>query len=744
MSRTSQNKGFTLLELVFAAAIAVILLGMTAVSMRPVIDQEGPRGLAHSLAADLRAARAEAMRSGRPVAFCFASDSRTNSLTRAAHVRVGEQKGKLWRTLSYESEYDATIFLGKWGDAVSERFNIPDGWRASTSRETALYFAPDGRAYSEDLLSLDGRYPLVVASAMEGTFNGAEGTLSGVVNPQTIWVSQRGTIEVKTDQTPLGTLPRTGSKDLTVARLGDEPAGSGAAPTIVSSTFLPGQVDGLETAGIGQNFVQIHPNQKDGQQLEYGLATIEVRAEDADGGPLRYVLAATTSTGDAGKFSVSEQQGELSFLYDEVARRHLWKTVVSWRPPPSAPANRTYQLFLTVYDPEGHSVEVSTEAGLLPAVTSLPPARIVVCSTGQQMYLTNLDGANEVRITRDGPEYSPFFSQDGSCIFSFHDLDAAAGHRELRSRPANGSIGYARLADFQGATSNILYDPTYTFAALLSPAGTHNFDWGQVTESSGGGGGEEDGGGGTEYNFSNGSNSVPVSNVFILNLMSSDPPVRVTSMGTGEFFWAANARHTFFFGEEVPLPEITEHGYGPFSPNPGHEEIRLAKYLVGFPPTLVDSEVEAVSAAGRVYNPAHQGWYLVVDGNRLSAHNQSTGVSQLLYTAPGGFERSDSGRPNPSWSADGERVAFIASPGPSARVISLRVLDSDFSLLSSPEVDFELAVADASRAQLSPAGEWIYFLRGGNVMRAVNQTGSPLVDITDHLEIDVADYVISP
>lgn len=742
-----RRRGFSLLELIFAASISVIMLAMSFVAMRPTIEQEGPQGLAFTLAADLRAARAEAMRSGRPVAVCFASDSRTNSLTRSAYLRVGEQKGKVWRTLSYDSEFEATIFLGRWGDAVSESFNIPNGWRTSTARETAIYFSPDGRAYSEDLHALKGRYPLVVASAMEGTFNGREGTLSAVRNPQTVWVSQRGTIEVKPGALPLGELPTTGRAELPVALLREDSNPTGSAPVILSSSFLPEQIDGLSSAGIGQNFVQIHPNQKDGQQLEYGLATIAVQAEDIDGGPLRYTLSATASSGDPGKFSVSQQSGDLSFIYDEAARRHVWSAVVSWRPPPSASADLTYELTLTVHDPEGNSTEVSTSAGLLPSVTSLPPARLVVCSNSREMYLANLDGANEVLLTRSGEEYSPFFSQDGSCVFSFHDLDSA-GNRELRSRPANGSVGFARLASFRGSTSNVVYDPTYTFVAITNPNGFHDFDWGQVTtesdSDSGSGDDDDDDDGGSSTTFSSGATAIAVSNVFILNLMSTDPPILVTSKGEGHFYWAANARHTFYYSENVPLPKIMDQGYGPFSPVPGYEVVRKSKYLVGFPPAVVDSEVEAVSAEGRVYNPANRDWYLRVEGNRLVMYNGASGSGYTLHDAGGGIQHADWGRDNPSWSADGERVVFVASPGGSARVVSMRVLDSSFQPLSSPQVDFELTTSNPSKAQLSPGGEWVYFVRGGNLMRADNRSGSTPVDITAHLDREISDYVVSP
>lgn len=742
MFNRSRNQGFTLLELVFASAIALILLAMTSVAMRPAIEQEGPLGLAYSLAADLRAARSEAMRGGRTVAFCFASEHRTNSLTRSAHIRVGDQKGKVWRSVGYESEYDATIFIGRWGTQDLERFDIPSGWAVSTAKETALYFAPDGHAYSEDIYPLDGRYPLVVASGFAGNFQGPMGTLSSARNPQTVWVSQSGTIEVETGKLPLGILPAGIHSELTVAKLEPETADSGSSPTILSSVFMPEQIEGLPSSGIGQNYVQIHPNQREGQQLEYGLATIEVKAEDIDGGPLTYELSAEASSGDVGKFSVSRQVGDMSFVYDEATHKHLWKTVVSWRPPPSAPIDLNYQLSLTVRDPQGNFVVASTKAGLLPSVTSLPPARIVVCSTDKKLFLTNLDGANEVLITRSGAEYSPFFSQDGSCLFSFHDFPGT-GNRELRSRPANGSIGFSRLAGFRGSSSDVIVDPTYTFAALINPAGDFAFDWGQVTSSTSDSSDEDGGGSTTTYSFHSDHTEVPVSNVLILNLMASDPPVVVTRQGTGEFFWAANARHTFYFGEEVPLPKITEQGFGPFSPQPGYETVKKAKYLVGFPPHAVDSDVAPVSATGRLYSPANRDWYLIVEGSQLSVRNDLTGESRVLYSSPAGFEKSAFGRANPSWSADGEQVAFVASPGPSAKVVSMHALDANFQLQPTT-IKFEENIPHASHAQLSPTGKWIYFLKGPHLLRAENTTGRELIDIAKHLDVDIEDYVISP
>lgn len=546
MSRPANNRGMTLLELMFACAIVAVMLTMTAVSMRPTIEQEGSRGLAHTLAADLRAARAEALRSGRPVAVCFASDNKTNSLSRSGYIKQGDQRGNIWRGFNYETEYDATIFIGKWGDAVRERFDMPVGWSLSTSRETALFFGADGKAYSEDIYALDGRYPLLVAQSMAGDFGGPGGSLSAVRHPHTVWVSQSGTIEIELHRVPVGELPPGGSQELTVASLRDEPRSLDNPPSIVSASFLPKPAEGLDVAGIGQNYVQIHPSQREGQQLEYGLATIEVKAEDLDGGPLRYTLKATANAGEGGNFSIADQEGDLSFVYDTALRRHVWKTTVSWRPPRLAPAGRTYNLSLTVHDPDANTAEVSTQADLLPAVTSLPAARIVVVTLDGRMFLTNLDGANEVLLTRDGKEFGPFFSQDGSIIFSFHD-EPGSGARQLRGRPANGALSYLQLATFPNSTAKILFDPTYTFAAVIKPEVEYNFAWGDVTESTSTTT-NEDGSTSTDtsYSFDQGGTPMMVSGVSILNLMANDPPIKLTDTGKN-FYWAANARHTFFF-----------------------------------------------------------------------------------------------------------------------------------------------------------------------------------------------------
>ena len=731
----SQEAGFTLLEVVFSLVIAVIMMAMTTVAMRPSIEQEGARGLAYTLASDLRAARAEAIRSGHPVAFCFPSDGQTNSLSRSANIRKGDQRGEVSRSVSYASEYAATIFIGKWSGGQHDTYSkISPSWKASTSRESALFFGPDGRAYSEDLAQIEGRYPLVIASTMEVHSGGPEGELKKARNPQTIWVAKGGAVEVEENRVPGGELPQGGTDQLAVAQLAPETHVGGNAPTLVDANFLPQQIEGIDSAGIGQNFIQIHPNQRDGQQLEYGLATIEVKAEDRDGGPLTYVLSAEPSTGDPGNFSIAKQEGEMTYVYDNDKHGFLWKAVVSWRPPPGAPVDCTYELSMTISDPDGNTVVASTQAGLLPGIVNLPAARIVMETNNGRLFLTNLDGANEIRITTPGsPEYDPFFSRDGSSIFSFYRNDD--GTRQLRGRPANGSREWVGLATLSGASTALHFDPTLTYAAIMTPAGNETFPYGVLVTVSPGPPPDYD----VEYHNS----TVPVTHIDIVNLMSTDPPISITNKGDGSFIWAADARHTFRFGEEQPTPLINPFGLGPFNEAPGHEVHDETRSLVGYPPMTVPHSGDIESAAGRIYNPADEDWYLIVEGDKLMARNQITNAHITVHDGANYEFDVEDLRENPSWSADGERVAYVVSPGADAHVFAKHILTEGMLPRPAQQI-LDLPAAWAHSAQLSPEGRWTYYQRSEAVFRAENRDGGKVVNISKHLDANIEDFAVSP
>ena len=759
----AKMRAFTLMEIVFGFLIVAILLGLTATNLRSSVQQEGPRGLAYTLASDLRAARAEAQRSGKMVAVGFASEGRSNSLSRSAVIRKGDQRGHISRILNYGNEYKGAIFLGTWPGSQETTVDVPLGWDMSTADTTTIYFRPDGSAFSNELPAIEGNYPLVVATSFLGNLNGPSGTLSHALNPHTVWVSAAGSVTVDESSVPSGTLPvPTGEAVMSVAELDLSKEPSPSSPNVIFTKFLPEKVDGLDMASIGQNFVSVHPNQKEGGYLEYGVATIEIKAKDSDGGPLTYRLEATASRGAPGEFTVSNLEGKMRYVFDETEKDHVWHSVISWRPPPGAAPDLVYDLKVTVQDPEGNSVEIVSGARL-PRVTSLPPSRLVMNTADRRLYLANLDGANEIHINKNGGEFLPFFSADGSRVFSFHDQGTT---RELRSRAADGSSSFERLATFQnGGGTEVKYDPTYTYAAIINADGfeTYAWDWIKVIPGSSGTTNED----GTttgetapsyELHHGNPPNTPTKYKILIVNLMSNDPPIQVTDRAARTephpgsqpevFRWhpglGLGEKYTFFYHERTVADMVTNHNYT-YIPQPGWkiDDTVPARRLDGYPPSIASVPNFEGDASEHFYNPAQPTWFMQIDGSgsaqRLAL--RKTGGTEDITLFTGNIENVPEQKRTPTWSADGQSVAFVVS---GSKVVTMKVLDESHAALPSPITDFVLDAPGLSMAQIAPNGKWVYYLRGGKLYRSENATGAPEVDISTRIDANLIGYVIAP
>ncbi len=738
----SQSHGYSLLEILMALALLGILIAITTVSLRSRTEQEGPRGLAIALASELRAARSEAQKSGQLVAVCFPSDEKKNSLSRSAVIRRGAQKGAVWRNLSFESEFAATIFLGTWPGSELELTDLPPSWNTSTRNEIAIFFRPDGTAFSNDLPAVDGALPIVIGSALMGNFSGPTGQLAGAVNPQTIWVSSSGSIQVEPNKVAVGTLPSAGEKHLSVASLDLKELPS-SSPEIINPVLYPEPVDDDEGTGIGQSFVQLHPFQKSGEQLEYGLATIEVNAKDADGGPLSYVLSAESvdSSGDPGNFTIPELKGPMKFVLDRKTNQYLWKAVVSWRPPPGAPTDSTYFLTLTVIDPEGNEAIASSKAGLLPKITALPPARIAMVTSNNRLFITNLDGGGEVRANPGETDKMPFFSRDGSQLFTFHP--GASGHT-LRSRLSDGTPNFETLASISGKPEDVWIDPTGCFAMITDNIRSGvAFPWGRVIIT---GGGKDDSPSATpQY----GDTTRSLQSINVINLMTGDRIHLTDDARADSFEWASNHTHLFSYVDvkETPLKELkgttpVVYDYGWHHEPPGLTEPTLAKQLSGNPFAAVNSSLPVVSSRARRYNPANPDWYAQVIGGVLKVAHRD-GVQEKTI-ASGAFESNAWGPQNPTWSANGQHLVAIQSPGSGATIKSFRVFDSAGKLLASPTSTYSKALPNASLAQLDPEGKWVYYLQDSNIFRSTNDSHQKTINISGHINGTMDDYVISP
>lgn len=245
-SRVFRPHGLTFLEIMFGFLIVSVLLSLTTVSLRGSIRQEGSRGLAYALAEDLRAARADAQGSGVPVAFCFPTDEGENPFCCSFMALKGEQRGRFSRAHNYAGEFEGAIFIGEWPGASTATEPLPGAWHSSVSGQAAIFFRPDGTAFSNEIPLVDGRYPLVVGSAFRLSSNGELGlpTIDAVSNPYTVSVSPAGTIRVEDRVVPGAPLPQALELPSPAAPDLEAPRAEGM-PTILSVTTLPERTEGF-------------------------------------------------------------------------------------------------------------------------------------------------------------------------------------------------------------------------------------------------------------------------------------------------------------------------------------------------------------------------------------------------------------------------------------------------------------------------------------------------------------------
>lgn len=728
LRRLARARGFTLLELVFGFAIVSIFLAMTAVSLKDSVNREGPKALAYTLASDIKSARAEAQRSGQLVAYCLPSEGKTNSFAQAALLRKGQQRGLFERAFGYGREYSGYIFTGSWPGSRLENFELPGDWALSTAGELPLYFRPDGTAFSPDIPSIDGSYAFVVGSKFSSTGGGADGVLTAIENPNTVWVSQSGNISVEEGRVPGSPLPKGGDlpKVASIDTFTANPDPS--APKIADIKFLPEQVSGLGKVGLGQNYVNVHPDQKESERLEYGLATMRIRAKDADGGPVYYKVEALASKGDSGKFSVSRQSGAMDYLYDRSSGQYYWESVVSWRPPPGADEAIEYELQVTVLDEQGRSDTTASGAGLLPVVATLPPVRMVLATSDGVMYLANVEGASLVRLTQPGQaERDPFFSQDGSRIYSFRDVPS--GGQQFRVRNADGSQDFRVLRTFSSdITGTLKYDPTYHYVAYYDPGNTTTTPYTYKKEQAWGKG----------WRLVDAIGYHTSLRLEVLHLLADEPPITISSTmdGGSSYFWDARRKHTIVFAQSLPKGEEGSKRFGNYVHQPGFAVNTQASKLEGFPPVQRSVNPDGAQPSdNRTYNPASENWYLYTAPTGLwLAKTDGSVNSNLTSSALVG---------RPSWSSDGTQVTYVENLGGSQRVVAKRVLGTDMALKSFVSL-YQATGSGLSNPQLAPTGQWIFYQQNGVVYRAVNAAGATKVNISAKTGKAIASYVVSP
>jgi type II secretory pathway pseudopilin PulG len=751
----SDRRGFTLLEVLVVFFLTATLIGITALSLRRTTDQEGSRGLAFAVASDLRAARAEAQRSGALVAYCLPRSD--TPFARSAVTRKGEQRGDIYRTHGYSGDFDASIFVGGWpGAALAPGEDLPDDWQTAVTSQHAIFFRPDGTAFSSTVPRLNGHFHLLVGRGftLAGEVAGLP-SLSAVTDPNLITVSESGSVSVVERQTPAGSVPAGGEPPADVAEIAETAPPSEAGPTITDIRFLPSRVPGLEP-GIGQTYTQIHPEQREGDDLEYGLATLEVRASDPSGGPLYYELTSTPTAGLPGNFSAQGQGGRMTYT-PRADGGWDWTSVVAWRPPPGASPDTEYEFQVRVYNDRGLEHVVASGAGLLPVFRTLDSPRLAIAANDGQVYLANIDGASLLRATRDLEiESRPFFSPDGTRLFTFNDSDPDSS--QLIVRNADGT-GRRILSDIPISSDEIevKFDPLYAFAAYSFESTPPVFDYYVPVEVPNYGGGGDDGWTPPEYEITGPFPGSPSQSrtLKILHLNSQDELTLTVALSTeGGALWGWDGTRPFHINfqeyiakDTVSAPGIVVSGPNPYIPAPGYQNSDYqTKQLLGYPPTVVDAGLAPPQPNYTAYrNLVSPQWTLAKydsleagEGTYLRLRNTATSANEDLGAV-------DEVMGEPNWSSDGTSVIYIQRDGAGNFRLQSRKLLTETGGLDVEAPVTVLTRNGVSDPKLSPDGQFVYYRQSGHLWRCRVQADSEstVVRLSGAVPSGVRSYAIT-
>lgn len=744
MALRKRPGGFSLVEMMLVFFMAATLIGITAVSLRRTIDREGPRGLAYAVASDLRAARAEAQRSGSQVAYCLPRGTGDALFARSAVTRKGEQRADVYRTHGYEGDFDASIFVGGWSGASLGPAPSPPlsaDWQTGLDGQHSIIFRPDGTAFSPTIPRKDGHFPLLTGGAF--SVGGGEAglpSLTAVTDPYLIWVSESGSVSVVEHTTPVGDLPASGEVPAQIAQILSTALPAPAAPDITDIRYLPSRVPGLDP-GLSQSYAQIHPEQREGADLEYGLATLELSATDPSGGPLYYQLSSTPSKGDfAGNFSSQNDRGRMNYIQDPVTGQWKWSAIVAWRPPPGAESDTEFQFRVRVFNDRGLEDVVESGAGLLPVFRTLDSPRLALEEEGSgNIFIANIDGASIMEVTQGaGNESRPFFSPDGTRMFTFNGTDASSS--QLIVRNADGT-GRRVLSDIPRSSDDveIKFDPLYAFAAYSYESEPPTFPFFTLEEvpiSSG----SDDTMMEIHYNvIGPHDGQPPVSKTLKILHLNSQEELTLTLALSGEgstnWGWDGTRRFHINFQEyvgadPVPVPGPVISGPDPYIPSPGYKSSGYrTKQLLGYPPTVVDvgdapAQPNYHSYKNRRTEANFTRWVLAKydtleagEGTYLRLRDPEGGTNEDLGV-------TDQVLGEPSWSNDGRSVIYLCRDGAGNFRLVNRVLLSGSGDASPQGPVTVLTQNGVTNPKLSPDGDYVYFLRGAHLWRCRVQENS--------------------
>ena len=147
-----ERRGFSLLELLLAASIAMMVAGFRY-SLSHGRESAMSSGLAQEVAEELRAARQQAISKQKPVALGFPGGASCQSFYQLEGLSVPQ----VVRQIDYSETYPkACMFWGLWSGGTAEdvvaagvgsQYRLAD-WQPFPSTNPVLYFSPTGAVQS--------------------------------------------------------------------------------------------------------------------------------------------------------------------------------------------------------------------------------------------------------------------------------------------------------------------------------------------------------------------------------------------------------------------------------------------------------------------------------------------------------------------------------------------------------------------------------------------------------------------
>ncbi len=382
-------------EVLISLAILSLVLALGLMRHGSEVKRATSEGLCHLLISELRAARAEAITLGRPIAICWPSGSGplSQSFYRIEGQSMGHPKGGRQLDGEYSNAY---IAVGFWGDATidpdpngSGQFDV-ENWLPEDFSDFAIVFTPDGKVSSNDLPRVDGNYQVLVVAALEATSEAPPG--SGAMTTQPPYFRlQRVAAAHSIVITPGGSISyHSGASGL--------PAEAHPFAMTMSASPLPLISPPKFTAPRVTQVSLQSPAKLDrvGTVVPSGTLNVEVKGSDSSGDDLFLEWSATKLSGaasDAGYFSES---GRYPMKWNP--RSGSWESVISWMPPQDGAVGDTFELQFTMSNSAGRVP--SRGYSLLTDITIVDDALIFTSGT-HGLYKVHKNGTGHEQVISD-------------------------------------------------------------------------------------------------------------------------------------------------------------------------------------------------------------------------------------------------------------------------------------------------------------------------------------------------------